>query len=472
MRSTFLKVFIHSMHDKNHDAQDDLWSKINNPIIENLPNKSEKLVTFLYRMQPDELDGKTSIYFLSGAAGYIFNENSRFTVIPYTNIAYISMELPAELRTGYNLVKVHEDDLSEISDIVPAIYPRLVGESARFEALLGYLYSQNRVIPDPLNEIAISYFKDMDKQDEVFGTESILELPLAPQLTGVQFSPTSAKTARDTLKQEGRLKEETVNFSETSLKNLTDYKSTSRKYWIYLPPNYQANSITPYPFMLFLDGSSYLDDMPAHIYLENLITTGKIPPCIAVFLNYADGAARTTEYNCNDHFTQFLCDDFIEKLRGENKLNITTDPNYSTIIGASYAGLAAFYAAISKPNVFGNCIAQSPAFVGQPLSKLDQMIHHATLQSTHSIFTFEIGYYENNLLELEYQDGSVQCCTSLEVMKHVHEKMQKKGLITNLHEFVGGHNYLCYRISLYDRIREVCDQQYSEKHTCSSLKHS
>ena len=93
------------MQDKAHGDQDILWSKITNPIIEDIPDKSEKLVTFLYRMRPDELDGKTSIYFLSGAAGYTFNESSQFSLIPGTDIAYLSMELPPELRTGYNLVK-------------------------------------------------------------------------------------------------------------------------------------------------------------------------------------------------------------------------------------------------------------------------------------------------------------------------------------------------------------------------------
>ena len=83
------------MQDKTHSDQDILWSKITTPIIEDIPDKSEKLVTFLYRMRPDELDGKTSIYFLSGAAGYTFNESSQFSLIPGTDIAYISMELPA-----------------------------------------------------------------------------------------------------------------------------------------------------------------------------------------------------------------------------------------------------------------------------------------------------------------------------------------------------------------------------------------
>jgi hypothetical protein len=33
--------------------------------------------------------------------------------------------------------------------------------------------------------------------------------------------------------------------------------------------------------------------------------------------------------------------------------------------------------------------------------------------------------------------------------------MQRQRISTTYHEFVGGHNYVCYRVSLYDRIKEV-----------------
>ncbi len=454
-RSSFVKNFSTSLIGKGSEVRNGLWKQISNPIVEDIPNKPEKLVTFLYRLQPDEMDGKPSIYLLSGITGYTFNTSSQLVTVPETDIAYISIVLPAEVRTGYNLVKLHDNTYPDIQADTATVYPRLVGESGQFDTLLGYLYSKNCVILDPLNKNTMTYYKDLDKQDEIFGKESILELPSAPQLEGMSFSHENSKIARDTLKQENRLIEDSVNFAETSLKDLTNYQSISRKYWIYLPQNYQTDSTRPYPLMLFLDGSSYLDDMPAHIYLESLITAGEIPPCIAVFLDYAEGALRTEEYNCNDRFTQFLCCEFLEKLRRKNQLNITTDPNYSTIIGASASGLAAFYATLSKPDIFGHCIAQSPAFVIQPLTKLDQMIHDASQKLHDSTFNFEIGCYENNMMQLEYEDGTIQSCSSLSVMKHVYQHMQENRLWVNLHEFVGGHNYVCYRISLYARIKEV-----------------
>lgn len=87
------------------------------------------------------------------------------------------------------------------------------------------------------------------------------------------------------------------------------------------------------------------------------------------------------------------------------------------------------------------------------------MIHAASPQLSHSSFAFEIGTYENNTMQLEYADGTVQSCSSFGVMNHVYEQMRSEVPTVSLHEFVGGHNYICYRISLYDRIREVCQRQ-------------
>ena len=51
----------------------------------------------------------------------------------------------------------------------------------------------------------------------------------------------------------------------------------------------------------------------------------------------------------------------MEILRVKHTLNITTDPKHASIIGASFSGLAAFYAGLKKPDRFGHVIVQSPA---------------------------------------------------------------------------------------------------------------
>ncbi|HEI6746116.1 TPA: hypothetical protein SJ233_003072 [Legionella pneumophila] len=74
--SLFLTQFSKKLTEALEEQRDGLWSDINTPIIEDIPKLSDKLVTFLYRLSADERDGATSIYLLSGAAGYSFTEQS------------------------------------------------------------------------------------------------------------------------------------------------------------------------------------------------------------------------------------------------------------------------------------------------------------------------------------------------------------------------------------------------------------
>ena len=445
------------------EAREALWRDIENPIIEDIPEQTDKLVTILYQLNGDELDGKTSIYFLSGIAGYNLAEKNKLSVVPLTNIAYISFILPCQLRSAYNLVKSHNDDSLPVAEIdkEPIVYPRVIGESAKFDALLNDLFAQGRVITDPLNKNEIVYYKDMDNPIESYGKEAILELPMAPCLEDIPTSFEAAKSASDRLRATGRLIQDKVHFSDTSLKNVSGYNkpSLSRKYWIYLPLDYDPHAPVAYPFMLFLDGSSYVDYIPAHCILEKMISDKVIPPCVGIFFDSPDGAQRGIEYNCNYQFTEFLIQDFMSILRVKHGLHITTDPNHSTIIGGSYGGLAAFYIGLTRPDVFGHVIAQSPAFLAQRVTVLDKLITDFAEQNKHSSFIFELGSYENNAMEFEFEDGTIQTASSFEVVRHVCKHMEEQGISITFHEFVGGHNYVCYRVSLYDRLKEVYQHQ-------------
>lgn len=465
-RSNYLSVFAKSMLDAHAEEEKDaLWHRVENPVIEDIPGQMDKLVTFLYRLSNDELDRKTSIYFLSGVAGYDFTEQSKFAVIPHTNIAYLSLVLPCQLRSAYNLVKRYDEDSLPLADMesAPSFYPKLIGESAKFEVLLNDLYAKGRVATDPLNKKEIIYYKDMEHPDELYGKESILELPMAPCLEAIPTTFEFSKSVRDRLREEGRLIQDQVQFSETCLRGVSGYDdpSSMRRYWIYLPKDYDPIKEDAYPLMLFLDGSSYLDYIPAHCILEKMIEDGVIPPCVAVFFDCVDGIQRSVEYNCNDLFTEFLTQDFMKLLRVKHGLNITTDSKRSTIIGASFGGLAAYYVGLTKPNIFGNVIAQSPAFLAQRLTSLDKIITDFAEQNSHSSFIFEMGSYENISTEFEFEDGATQSISSLDVVLHVCEQMRKKSIPVNFHKFVGGHNYVCYRVSLYDRIKEVNDHSLS-----------
>jgi hypothetical protein len=103
--SKYLNAFYKTMRETHDElAMDRLWGSVENPIVEDIPEQEDqKRVTLLYRLSADELDGKTSIYLLSGVAGYDLTAQSKFSIIPQTDISYISLVLPSQLRCAYKV---------------------------------------------------------------------------------------------------------------------------------------------------------------------------------------------------------------------------------------------------------------------------------------------------------------------------------------------------------------------------------
>lgn len=230
-----------------------------------------------------------------------------------------------------------------------------------------------------------------------------------------------------------------------------------------MPPDYDKQA-TPYPMILFLDGSDYLNPMPAPLILDKLIQEGSIPPCVAVFLEYSI-IHRMHEYNCNDAFTSFLGHDFIPMLHDKNQLNITQDARLITIVGQSASGLAAFYAALTKPTVFGNAISLSPSLEMQKLTDLEQKIEQHHKENPNTQFIFDIGTYETIPVDLEFEDGSTQSISTFEANRRVADLMEKKGMLIHKSKFIGGHNYGCWCASLPVHIKTIFEHRKEAIHS-------
>ncbi|HKF36252.1 MAG TPA: alpha/beta hydrolase-fold protein [Ktedonobacteraceae bacterium] len=128
-----------------------------------------------------------------------------------------------------------------------------------------------------------------------------------------------------------------------------------RAYTVYLPPAYNPDD-RPYPSIYFHDGGDYLSMGKAPIVLNNLISMGAILPVVAVFIPPVD---RIREYNCDDRYVSFLCDELLPKLQG--RYNLSSDPAQRAIIGPSLGGLISLYIGKQRPDRFGLVGAQSSA---------------------------------------------------------------------------------------------------------------
>lgn len=146
-------------------------------------------------------------------------------------------------------------------------------------------------------------------------------------------------------------------------------------------------------------------------------------------------------------------------LHDKNQFNITQDARLITIVGQSASGLAAFYAALTNPTVFGNAIALSPSLEMQKINELEQKIEQNYKKNLDTQFIFDVSTYETIPLDLEFKDGSTQSISTFEANRRIADLMQKKGMLTHMPEFIGGHNYGCWYASLSVHIKTIFEHR-------------
>ena len=152
---------------------------------------------------------------------------------------------------------------------------------------------------------------------------------------------------------------------------------------VWLPPGYEdvANAAVKYPVLYLLDGQNLFDKCTASEQkaewqvdetMTRLIGAGKIPPMIVVgidnggerradeYLPYQDFAFHTTLGEpAGKRFPFFLVNEVIPYVAA--KYRVMPGPEHTTIGGASYGAVAALYTVLTRSDVFGSVLLESPA---------------------------------------------------------------------------------------------------------------
>ena len=380
---------------------DEFWKEIEEkgtPIIEHIAKEPKyKLVTFLYKESADT----DEILLISGSIGVIPHRGI-FKRIQGTNIYYKSIFYLNKTRTTYAISRQKANiPLYHLNDIM---IPVLKG--------------------DPLN-----------KKNVTMGnhTYAVLELPDAPSQPWI---------------------EEKDNIPKGTLKKL-QLKSTKfeKEFSIitYLPPNYNT-SAGPYGSLFLFDGSLYNDPnlIPTPFILNNLIFSKKIPPIIAVFI-YQHIESRNFELNANPDFAFFVGEELLPYL--QTKYNITTKPEKIIVGGASLGGLTASFMGLKYPDKFGKILSQSgsywyPEKMNQKLNPYfwnwQYLIGEYVKNEKLSLeFYLEVGLYDSK----EKLHGQPSLFFS---NRHFRDVLLSKGYSVKYVEYVGGHDFICWRGSLAD----------------------
>jgi enterochelin esterase-like enzyme len=217
--------------------------------------------------------------------------------------------------------------------------------------------------------------------------------------------------------------------------------NNERDIYVYTPAGYRPDG-EPHGLLVLFDGVFYTLFIPTPTILDNMISKGSIPPLVAVVINTLFDRVR--ELSCNPSFNEFLAKELIPWIR--QNYNVTSDPRQTIVGGASLAGLAAVFAGLQHPEIFGNVLSQSGSFWWKPKDDAEsEWLAKQFVKSPKLPIRF---YLDVGLLEVGPipDDGP----SMVVVNRHMRDVLQAKGYSVYYKEFYGGHEFFNWRGTLSD----------------------
>lgn len=227
---------------------------------------------------------------------------------------------------------------------------------------------------------------------------------------------------------------ETYSFHSTILNN-------TRKIHIYTPHDYSHTSHLQELLIVF-DGNSFINNLSIARTLNYLIHTKEIPSCIAVAIEPVD---RLEELTYNDKMNIFLTEELLPWIHA--KYRVHKDAKHTTIAGFSLGGLAAFYAALQNPHVFGNVLSMSGSV-------------HWKKDGYENIIPWienQISSIDSNAMQPHFYiaAGELENKPLLTANRRLYKALKEKGHQIIYEEFQGGHDGVWWREKLFDGLKAL-----------------
>jgi hypothetical protein len=154
------------------------------------------------------------------------------------------------------------------------------------------------------------------------------------------------------------------------------FTNTVRKYWIFVPAQYQADK--PASVLVFQDGQRATNpegSLRVPTVLENLIHRGDIPVTIGIFVTPGNTGTtypedlgmrnpdhRAQEYDAvNDNYARFLIEELLPEVG--KRYRLSPDPEQHMIGGTSSGAICAFSVAWHRPDAFRKVISMIGSYV-------------------------------------------------------------------------------------------------------------
>ncbi len=141
------------------------------------------------------------------------------------------------------------------------------------------------------------------------------------------------------------------------------------QYRVYLPDGYE--SMTDLPVLYITDGQWYISDGGVPRVLDELISSGKIEPVIAVFVDNRNPDnlklnRRSRQFFCNQGYADFFSSELVPAI--DKQYPTKKDRTGRVILGMSFGGLNSACFGLQATGTFEGIAMQSPAM--HPVSDL------------------------------------------------------------------------------------------------------
>jgi enterochelin esterase family protein len=280
---------------------------------------------------------------------------------------------------------------------------------------------------DPLNPHTFVFPADEETQSKKV-IDSVLELPDAPPQLWISPEPGTPA---------GQVRE--FRFRSEILDN-------ERRVWVYTPPGY-TDARLPCGLLILFDGLAYVTTIPAPTILDNLLAENMIPPLVAVMLETSE-KTRYRELGCHPPFVEFLAREMMPWIH--QRYHVTSDPDQTVVGGISRGGLAAAFAGLRHPEMFGKVLSQSASFWWRAT---DLKVKNNAEEFEWLAYQFAVSeklplsfYLDAGLLEHWFEDPPSILLTN----RHMRNVLLAKGYPVHYAEFNGGHESLCWRGTFAD----------------------
>ncbi|MGW4896250.1 enterochelin esterase [Kitasatospora sp. NPDC004240] len=219
--------------------------------------------------------------------------------------------------------------------------------------------------------------------------------------------------------------------------HLVRARAAGRRVDVHLPPGHRADG-GPYPVVVLLDGEMWGGVLDVGATLDNLTADRAVPPTVALLV-HTMGPGRPDDLGCNPDFVDLLADRLLPWAAAT--YGATTDRAATVIAGQSAGGLTAAFAALHRPDRFGNALSQSGSFWWPDGEEAEWLTREfARRARVPARFFQEVGLQEWMLLPQN---------------RRLRDVLTARGYDLTYREFNGGHDYACWRGGLADGLAHL-----------------